>query len=278
MISFPYCKINIGLDIIRKRADGYHDINTLMIPVRGLCDSLEIVQSNGSGAEFSQSGIIADCNPEQNLCVKAYELMRAEYGIGGVLMHLHKAVPFGAGLGGGSSDAAFAIKGLNDLFSLGIDDGRMEQLAAKLGSDTAFFIKGKPALARGRGEVLTPMDMNVLEGMHIVIVKPDINISTAEAYSNVKPHIPQTTLAEHLNSDISLWRDCIGNDFERGIFSLYPRLSDIKEWLYDQGAVYASMSGSGSSLFGLFRSEPQLQPIAAELFIHQSVISFRGDY
>lgn len=278
MISFPFCKINIGLDIIRKRTDGYHEIDTFMIPVRGLCDSLEIVRGQNAGAEFSQSGLIADCAPERNLCVKAYELMRAEYGIGGVRMHLHKAVPFGAGLGGGSSDAAFVIKGLNSIFSLGLENGRMEQLAARLGSDTAFFIKGKPTMARGRGEILAPVPagMDILEGMHIVIIKPDINVSTSEAYSKVTPRAPRTELAERLSADISSWRGSIVNDFERGIFSFHPRLREIKEWFYDQGAVYASMSGSGSSLFGLFRSEPQLTDTSGELFTHQSVICFKG--
>ena len=251
MIFFPNCKVNIGLDVLRRRADGFHDIETLMLPVTGLCDILEIVPTGGSGADFSQSGIAVDCPPEKNLCVRAYGLMRDRYGIGGVRIHLHKIVPFGAGLGGGSADAAFVIKGLDKVFSLGLDDKTMEGLAAELGSDTAFFIRNTPQMAAGRGEILTPYPID-LGGKHIVIVKPNIFVSTAEAYSKIMPLVPELPLGERLAADISTWGNTVANDFESVVFPQYRLLAEIKETLYKEGAIYASMSGSGSAVYGIF--------------------------
>ena len=251
MIFFPNCKINIGLNVLRRRGDGFHDIETVMVPVEGLCDVLEIVPAEGGGVTFRQSGLGVGCPEEQNLCVRAYRLMAGRYGIGGVAMHLHKVVPSGAGLGGGSSDAAFTIKGLNKIFSLGLSTEQMELLAAELGSDTAFFIRNEPQLAQGRGEMLSPYPVS-LAGKRLLIVKPGVSIPTAEAYSGVSPGVPARRLTELLGEDIRAWRHTVANDFEPHIFAMHPELGEIKECLYNKGALYASMSGSGSAVYAIF--------------------------
>lgn len=256
MIVFPNCKINLGLRVVRKRPDGYHDIETVMVPVRGLCDALEILSDTGDGCTFTTSGLSIDGPAEKNLCVKAYNLMRERYNIGGVKMHLHKHVPFGAGLGGGSSDAVFVLRLLSDTFALNLPDAELEALAAELGSDTVFFVKNRPMLAEGRGEVLSPVELD-LAGYHILIVKPPFGVSTAEAYAGVVPAEPERPLAEILSGDIHKWKDNLRNDFELSIFRKYPEIAAIKQRLYDQGAVYASMSGSGSAVFGLFENKPE---------------------
>lgn len=249
MIFFPNCKINIGLDILSRRTDGFHEIETGMYPVSGLCDILEIVPARVAGAEFSQSGIILDSPPENNLCIRAYEMMERQFAVGGVKIHLHKVIPAGAGLGGGSSDAAFTLKALNKIFSLALDNAAMERLAAGLGSDTAFFIRNEPQLASGRGEILTPCTIG-LSGKRIVIVKPDIHISTAEAYAGVAPHTPAKPLAERIAE--GRWKENVANAFEPSLFARYPELALIKRSLYDCGAEYASLSGSGSAVYGIF--------------------------
>ncbi len=272
MIFFPSCKVNIGLDVLRRRADGFHDIETLMVPVAGLCDILEIVPAGGEGVEFGQSGIAVDCVPERNLCVKAYELMRRRFGIGGVGMHLHKVVPFGAGLGGGSADAAFVIKGIDKVFSLGLDGETMEGLAAELGSDTAFFVRNAPQIATGRGEVLTPFPVD-LSGRYIVIVKPDVSISTAGAYAEIAPAVPEVPLSERLAADITTWRDTVANAFEPAVFAWHPLLAEIKELLYKEGAVYASMSGSGSAVYGIFDDVPDgLRGRFGGVFVYEQML------
>lgn len=272
MILFPNSKINIGLDILRRRDDGFHDIETLMYPVSGLCDILELVPS-AAATEFSASGLAVDCPPEKNLCLRAYELMKQRYNIGAVRIHLHKMVPFGAGLGGGSSDAAFVIKGLNSLFELGLDAPEMEAVAAELGSDTAFFIRNVPQMSRGRGEVLAESQVS-LAGMKLVIVKPPFGVSTAEAYGGVVPSVPAEPLEERLLSAPQDWRGKIVNDFERHIFAAYPRLADIKRELYAQGAVYAAMSGSGSALYGIFGAEAEVDSAPfGDAFVYQQVMS-----
>lgn len=254
MILFPNCKINIGLDILRRRNDGFHDVETLMYPIRGLCDILEIVPDDGDDVVFTFSGLAVDCPAENNLCVKAYRVMKERYGLGGVKMHLHKITPFGAGLGGGSADAAFAIKGLDRLFGLGLSDKGMEGIAACLGSDTPFFIKNEPVMARGRGEVLEGCNTAQwgLSGKLLVVVKPPFGVSTAEAYSGVKPFVPSAPLTKRLKKGLENWKDNVGNGFEEHIFKVYPQLDFIKNTLYESGALYASMSGSGSAVFGIF--------------------------
>lgn len=256
MIRFPDCKINLGLRVVAKRPDGYHEIETVMVPVPGLCDALEILPDAGEGCAFSSSGLAIDAPAEKNLCVKAYDLMRERHGIGGIKMHLHKHIPFGAGLGGGSSDAVCTLKMLDELFAVGLSESELESLAAELGSDTVFFVRNRPTLARGRGEILTPVEVN-LSFYHIVIVKPPFGIRTAEAYAGIVPAEPAKPLAEILARPVIEWRENLANDFEKTLFGRYPELSRIKQKLYGAGAVYASMSGSGSAVFGLFDRRPE---------------------
>ncbi len=239
MLLFPNSKINVGLDILRRRTDGYHDVRTLMVPVRELCDVLEIVPA--ATTEFVQTGAPLDCPPEANLCMHAYRLMEREYGIGGVKIHLHKIVPSGAGLGGGSADAAFVLRGLDKMFGLGLSVDTLEKLAAELGSDTPFFIRNEPAMATGRGEILTPAE-NPFAGKWAVLVVPPIHISTKEAYAGVVAHEPEVPLSE--------------NAFEAALFPKYPALGRIKRELLDHGAIYASLSGSGSTVYGIFEQMP----------------------
>ncbi|MBQ4279358.1 MAG: 4-(cytidine 5'-diphospho)-2-C-methyl-D-erythritol kinase [Rikenellaceae bacterium] len=271
MLLSANCKINIGLDITARRADGFHEISTLMYPVRGLADTVELTPVQGPDAVFTATGLPVDCEPERNLCLRAYRLMQREYGIGAVRIHLHKVVPFGAGLGGGSSDAAAVILGLSELFGLGLDAGRMEGLAARLGSDIPFFVRNVPAIATGRGEVLTPYSLD-LRGYWLVIVKPPFGVGTAEAYRGVTPHLPARSLADRLAGGVARWRGEVANDFEPTVFAAHPQLAALKEELYNIGAVYASLSGSGSALFGLFDREPGMLDGWGDLFVYQSYI------
>lgn len=272
MILFPNCKINLGLRILAKRADGYHDLETLMYPVRGLGDAVEIIPSEGEGVRFSASGLLVDAPMEKNLCVRAYDALRRRYPVGGVRIHLHKVVPMGAGLGGGSADAAYVIRGLSDLFGLDMDIAEMESIASEIGSDTAFFVSGRPALATGRGEVLTPVDFS-LHGYRLVIVKPPFGVSTAQAYSQVKPSSVSGPLMDLLRQPLSTWRGRVLNDFELSVFAQFPRLEALKTMLYASGALYAAMSGSGSALFGLFPGgERVVLPDLTDAFIYQEDI------
>ena len=267
MIAFPNCKINLGLRVVRKRADGFHDIETVMVPVPGLCDALEILPTETDGCEFSSSGLIVDAPAEKNLCVRAYRLMQERYGIPGVRMHLHKHIPFGAGLGGGSADAAFTLKMLNELFAVGLPERELESLAAELGSDTAFFTANRPALAQGRGEVLTPVGLD-LRGYRLLIVKPPTGISTAEAYAGITPAVTDRSLTDILAGDRNEWKQCLKNDFEPVVFQKHPEIAAIKERLYDLGAVYAAMSGSGSAVFGLFEGRPEAVQWPEDQFVY----------
>lgn len=255
MIVFPNCKINLGLRVVRMRPDGYHDIETVMVPVHGLCDALEILPDAGDDCTFTSSGLAIDAPAEKNLCVQAYRLMRRRYGIAGVKMHLHKHIPFGAGLGGGSSDAVFALRLLSDLFALHLPDTELESLAAELGSDTVFFVRNRPMLAEGRGELLSPVKLD-LSAYSIIIVKPPFGVSTAEAYAGIVPAEPECPLTEILSGGIQTWKEKLRNDFEPSVFRKYPEIAALKKGLYAAGAVYASMSGSGSAVFGLFRDIP----------------------
>lgn len=252
------CKINLGLDVLRRREDGYHDLSTIMYPVRGLYDELEITPAESDGAEFVAAGMAVDCPPEQNICVKAHRLMRARYGVGGVRIVLDKRVPFGAGLGGGSSDGTAVIMALNELFSLRLSEAELIAAAAELGSDTAFFVRNTPQLCEGRGEIMTPAAVD-LGGMTIAIVKPAASVSTREAYSGVRPSLPARLLSERIAEPVARWQGSVKNDFEESVFALYPEIGEVKRALLDAGAVYASMSGSGSAVFGLFDD-----PAAAE--------------
>lgn len=258
MIASPNCKINIGLHVVRRRSDGYHDLETVFVPVP-LCDELEI--NSSENFSFSQTGIAIDCNPEDNIVVKAYRLLQRECGnrLPDVEIRLRKNIPFGAGLGGGSSDAAFTLKMVDELYSLGLGSERLCAIAAKLGADCTFFIDNQPAFATGIGDCLTPMDFNPLSGHKLLLVKPDEAVSTAEAYGGITPRerrsdIAPCDLAEAVRKPVSEWRGVIINDFETTVFAKHPRLAAIKQTLYDAGALYAAMSGSGSTIYGIFEA------------------------
>lgn len=256
MILFPNAKINLGLNIIRKRADGYHDLETFFCPVN-LYDALEVIPQNPqllSEREviFSQSGIIIDGNQEENICVKAWHLLKKDFPIlPRVCMHLHKVIPTGAGLGGGSADGAFTLRILNSLFDLQIDDEKLARYALQLGSDCPFFIINKPCFAQGQGERLEHIDID-LSGYEILLVHPGIHISTPKAFAGIKPGIPENSIYDIIKQPVSSWRSELMNDFESAIFPQYPAINEIKNQLYTQGAIYASMTGSGSSVYGLF--------------------------
>lgn len=261
MILRANCKINLGLDILRRRADGYHDLETVMFPVAGLYDEVEVVRTGASGdvydatgtpgVTFRAEGLAVDCAPEDNICLKAVRLMQRHYGVSGVAVRLDKRVPFGAGLGGGSADGTAVLLAVNELFALGLSEAELIARAAELGSDTAFFVRNTPQLCKGRGEVMEPFALD-LSGMTLVIIKPGEGVSTREAYAGVRPRIPETPLAERLGRPVAEWQGLVTNDFEGHIFAAHPAIRAAKERLLAQGAVYASMSGSGSAVFGLF--------------------------
>lgn len=251
MIIEANCKINLGLDILRRRADGFHDIETVMFPVRGLFDTVEVVRTGESGAAFSADGLAVDCDPADNLCLRAFRSMHDRYGVDGVHIRLTKRVPFGAGLGGGSSDATAVIRALDALFELHLDEAELVDCAATLGSDTAFFVRNTPQLCTGRGEIMTPCAVS-LAGMTLVIVKPDEGVSTREAYAGVAPRIPAVPLAERLQRPVAEWQATVANAFEPSVFAAHPAIREVKKRLLAAGAVYAAMSGSGSAVFALF--------------------------
>lgn len=254
MILFPPAKVNLGLHVLGKRNDGYHAIETTMIPVP-LCDVLEILPSDVFS--FEQTGLVVDGHQEDNLCVRAFRLMEQRYGISPVYMHLRKCIPMGAGLGGGSSDAAYVLKGLNDCYQLGIDTNALQSLAATLGSDCPFFIQSVPSLATGRGEQIEAIEVDVSQWW-IKIINPGIHISTAKAYGGVHISIDhRSSIARLVLGSPDEWKERLHNDFEQHLFLEYPLLASIKESLYAEGAFYAAMSGSGSTIFGLYRSEPK---------------------
>lgn len=257
MIVNANCKINIGLRVVRKRDDGYHELQSVMIPVKGLADVVEIEAAEGEDVEFSQSGIVVDCPAERNLVVRAARLMQERYGVGGVRISLDKRVPFGAGLGGGSSDATAVIVAMNDIFGLSLTREELAAVAGELGSDTPFFVYNTPQYCTGRGEIMRPIELNV-SGLWLVVVKPCEGVSTAEAYGGVRPIMPNDELPELLAHDVREWQGSVVNDFERHIFELHPAIASLKEQLLAAGALYASMSGSGSALFGLFAERPDV--------------------
>jgi len=255
MVIFPPCKINLGLHILSKREDGFHNIETAFYPIDALSDVLEIIPNNQSHTTFQQKGIGIEQSSELNLVEKAYLLLKQDFNLPFVDIFLHKNIPVGAGLGGGSSDAAFTLKLLNKLFNLCLNEEQLIRYASVLGSDCPFFVKNSPAIGTNRGEKLKPFSITQLSGKHIVIVKPNRNISTADAYKNCKPAPKDISLVEILSQPLSDWKNTLVNDFEKTLFPVYPELKTIKESLYQQGAVYASVSGSGSALFGIFSEE-----------------------
>jgi len=273
MLCFPNAKINIGLNIVEKRNDGFHNIESIFFPIK-LCDVLEVVvdseqsgipPSGGRGA-FTSSGISIPGNTGDNLCVKAYHLISKDYPMPAVKIHLHKIIPIGAGLGGGSADAAFFINMLNELFELNLAWGEKHHYARQLGSDCPFFIANKPAFAFERGDKLDFIELD-LSAYHFVLVHPSIHISTPLAYSLVKPVKPKVSLKELIRLPIEEWKEKIMNDFEIPVFEKFPEIADIKNKLYESGAVYASMTGSGSAVFGLFKEKPTLPRFPEYYFV-----------
>jgi 4-diphosphocytidyl-2-C-methyl-D-erythritol kinase len=266
MILYSPAKINIGLHITARRPDGFHELQSLMQPI-GLCDILEIREADagGPGLLFSRSGRSPGASPGQNLCEKAYRLMAGEVDLPPVRLHLHKQIPVGAGLGGGSSNASTTLAGLNRLLGEPLPPGRLHEMAASLGSDCPFFLHSGPMIMEGRGELLSPSPAD-LRGLYLVVLFPEIGISTREAYAGVSPGNREEHLTSLLARPPGVWRSTVFNDFEPSVFDTHPRLGQMKEALYAAGAVYASLSGSGSSLYGLFR-DPPLLPDGLENFL-----------
>ena len=255
MITFPNAKINLGLNIVEKRPDGYHNLETIFYPIN-LQDALEVTRRENNDKEYTLhiSGSPLEGEPEDNLVVKAYKLFKKDYpGLLPVDIHMYKHIPAGAGLGGGSSDAACMIKLLNDKFSLGLSTERMEEYAVKLGADCAFFIRNKPVFATGIGNLFEPVELS-LKGYHIILIKPDIFVSTRDAFAEIKPVRPAVSLKEIVKQPMETWKNSMKNDFEDSVFKKFPEIAAIKDELYDLGAVYAAMSGSGSSVYGIFKA------------------------
>lgn len=262
MITFPCAKINLGLNIVSKRPDGYHNLETVFYPIP-LTDALEIKYMDEkfpseSPCDLKITGNDVDCNEEDNLVIKAYQLLAADFQLPRVHAHLVKRIPTQAGLGGGSSDAAYMIRLLDERFRLNIGIPEMERYAAKLGADCAFFITADPSYAEGIGDVLMPVDVPGagLGGYYLAVVKPSVAVSTRDTYAAIVPKTPAKCCRDIVRQPIETWKDELVNDFEAPIFAMHPELAAIKQSLYDAGAVYAAMSGSGSALFGIFREQP----------------------
>jgi len=270
MISFPNCKINLGLSITGRFPDGYHRIETVIYPAP-LCDMLEIVPAAENLNRISVSGIPLAGNTVDNLCFKAWNLLNQEFNIGNIDLHLHKNIPSGAGLGGGSGDAAFTLKLLDIIYGLNLGEKYLERLAARLGMDCPFFIGNLPALATGRGEMTEPLDLS-LAGYYLAIIKPDIHISTAEAYAGVTPSEKPVPVSRLIEEPVEKWSRILHNDFEPSVFERHPEIRDIKERLYASGAVYASMSGSGSAVFGIFTGPSDVKSRFPGCFVWQGLL------
>lgn len=286
MLSFPNCKINIGLNIISRRSDGYHNLETIFYPVYKLHDAVEVLLQDSTlqiasgtqipdfdnrkliiadrssyhqadhipGVQFSSSGLPIAGNANTNLCIKAYLLLKDHFPeLPVIQMFLHKAIPMGAGLGGGSADGAFTLQLLNKIFNLNLPASQLLDYALQLGSDCPFFIINKPAFALGRGEMLQPISLS-LTGYSIIIIYPAIHISTAQAFAGIVPKQPAISLQQLILEPVSSWRNTIVNDFEEALFALHPLLCQIKEKFYATGATYAAISGSGSTIYGIYKN------------------------
>ena len=269
MLFFPNAKINLGLQIINRRVDGYHNIETLMLPV-GIRDALEFIPS--SDTSFTLTGNVLDILPEQNLCMKAYKLLSSKYSLPPISIHLHKVIPTGSGLGGGSANAAFMLIKLNTYFNLNLTTTPLIEFASELGSDCPFFIHNSPCISTGRGEILEPFQFSN-NNFKIVIVHPGIHINTAWAYSQAIPCSNRLSIKSIINSlQPEKWKNELENDFEKIVFTKYPEIKELKDKLYSLGAVYASMTGSGSAVFGLFNEN------IPELTEHFSCFSWQGPF
>ena len=259
MINFPIAKINLGLNVVSKREDGYHNLETVFYPVP-IKDALEVLPMHEGfpsdvRCDLKVTNLFIDGDEQKNLVVKAYNMIAQDYDLPRVHVHLYKHIPTQAGMGGGSSDCAYMIRLLNDMFSLGMSDDKMIGYAARLGADCAFFINSLPAYAEGIGEKLQPISLD-LSGYKMLVVRPNIPVSTKEAFSLITPQIPEKNCLDVVMQPIETWKDELINDFERSVFAIHPEIGMLKDKMYEQGAVYAAMSGSGSSVFGLFHETP----------------------
>jgi 4-diphosphocytidyl-2-C-methyl-D-erythritol kinase len=274
MIVFPNAKINLGLNIVEKREDGYHNLESVFFPV-GWKDALELIidKDNQNGiVSFSSSGLEIPGDINDNLCIKAYRIIQQDYDLPAIKIHLHKNIPMGAGLGGGSSDAAFCIKAINEVCQLNLSWGEMHHYAKQIGSDCSFFITNRPAYATQKGDVLETLSFN-LSGKYIVIVHPGIHVSTQKAYASIKPQKPIFNVKEIvLNEPIENWKEKLKNDFEKSVFEQHSEIKLIKDKMYENGAVYASMSGSGSAVYGIFNNEPTITFNSAYAIFKEKII------
>lgn len=252
---YPKAKINIGLNVVSKRDDGYHNLETVFYPIN-IHDVIDITESNQAGCDIDIEGANLACDPQQNLVVKAYNIIREHYDIPGVKVTLNKMIPSQAGMGGGSSDAAYMIKALDEMFSIGMSDDEMRLYASKLGADCAFFINPVPSYAEGIGDKLSPVSINGLDDKFLALVKPGVAVSTKEAYAGITPSTPKKCCKDIVAQPIETWANELRNDFEDSVFRSLPILGEVKKDLYNRGAIYASMSGSGSTIYGIFEERP----------------------
>ncbi len=268
MVEFPNAKINLGLLVTERRPDGYHNLETVFYPCP-LCDVLEVIR--GEAFSFRVTGLALDGPEEDNLVVRAWRLLEERFGLPPVVIRLHKVIPSGAGLGGGSADAAFMLKMVNELFGLALSQEELEVEAGKLGADCPFFIRNTPSFATATGNILTPIELD-LSGLHLVLVKPPVHVHTGKAYQSIMPRQPEISVREIVQQPAERWKGLLVNDFEEPVFRMFPEIGEIKEELYRQGALYASMSGSGSAVYGLFRALPpgirERFPKNAFFFVH----------
>ncbi|MBO5795394.1 MAG: 4-(cytidine 5'-diphospho)-2-C-methyl-D-erythritol kinase [Bacteroides sp.] len=276
MITFPNAKINLGLNIVEKRPDGYHNLETIFYPIP-LQDALEITPWEGGERKYklAQSGIQIAGDDENNLVIKAYKLLDSLYNLPPIEINLLKHIPSGAGLGGGSADAAFMLCMLNQHFQLNIPNNQLEVYAAQLGADCAFFVENKPTFAEGIGNIFSPIELS-LKGYKLLLVKPDIFVSTRDAFAQIKPKRPTISLKEVAKMPVEAWKTYMVNDFEESVFPQFPAIADIKAKLYDMGAIYASMSGSGSSVFALFKGDATLPKVdfGEGAFVFEAMINW----
>jgi len=255
MLYYSNAKINLGLNIVNKRADGFHDIETVFYPI-SINDALEFIESDV--VSLSSSGLEVDCPLEQNLIIKAYSLLQKDFKLPTLKFHLHKVIPFGAGMGGGSANAAYTLVELNRFFKLNLSEDQLMEYARQLGADCAFFIKNSAVYAEQKGDVFTNLNLD-LSDYYILLIHPGFGVSTQEAYANVSPKSPAKNIQEIIKQDISTWETDLENEFEQEIFKKYPVLDQIKTQMYSNGALYAAMSGSGSTVFGIFKNEPNIE-------------------
>ena len=275
MVLFPNCKINLGLQVVRKRDDGYHDIETVFYPVL-LQDALEAVQNNEpeeKNFQFSTSGLTIYGKNEDNLCIKAYQLLKKDLPqLSSIKLHLHKTIPTGTGLGGGSADGAFTLKLLNQKFDLRLSTEQLLNYARQLGSDCPFFVVNKPCYATGRGEVLETIQLD-LSAYKLIIVNPGIHVSTSEAFSLITPALPSRSIKKIIHQPVESWKSGLKNDFEEPVFKKYPEIKQIKDDLYKAGAFYASMTGSGSAIYGIFEKNIRMNLVFPENYFVKELIN-----